>query len=155
MNQPIQQLDTFNIIGIAIKTTNANRQAAQDLGKLWGQFYSQDIVNQIPNKMSSEIYGIYTDYESDYQGNYTAIIGCKVQHLKEIPDGLIGKVIQGGRFQKFIAKGEMPAAVGTTWQQVWAADHSFNRAYQTDFEIYGAKAQNGVNSEVAIYVGVD
>ena len=154
MKQPIQQLDAFNIIGIAIKTTNANRQAALDLGQLWEQFYSQHIIDQIPNKMGPEIYGIYTDYESDYQGNYTAIIGCKVLHLEEIPSGLIGKIIQGGRFQKFIAKGEMPAAVGSTWQQIWAVDHSLNRAYQADFEIYGAKAQNGVNSEVAIYVGV-
>ncbi len=152
MNQTIQQLDAFNIIGIAIKTSNAN---GQDLGKLWGQFYSQNILDQIPNKVSPEIYGIYTDYESDHLGKYTAIIGCKVQHLKEIPDGLIGRIIQGGTFQKFIAKGEMPDAVGTAWQEIWATDHSLNRAYQADFEIYGANSQNGVHSEVSIYVGVN
>ena len=43
--QNIQHLDAFNIIGISIETTNVNGQTAQDLGQLWGQFYSQNIIS--------------------------------------------------------------------------------------------------------------
>lgn len=152
--QNIQHLDSFNIIGIAIETTNANRQAAQDLGQLWGQFYSQDIIAQIPNKINEDIYAIYTDYESDYRGKYTAIIGCKVSSLDELPIGLIGREIQGGTFQKHIAKGEMPAAVGNAWQKIWAQGAKIHRTYLADFDVYGANAQNGEQSEVAIFLGV-
>ena len=152
--QNIQQLDAFNIIGIAIETTNANGQATQDLGQLWGQFYSQNIMGQIPNKIGTEIYGIYTDFESDYRGRYTAIIGCKVSTLDELPKGLIGRTIPGGVFQKYIAKGEMPAAVGNTWQSIWAQGTEINRTYLADFDVYGANAQNGLGSEVAIFLGV-
>jgi len=110
--QNIQHLDAFNIIGIAIETTNAHGQAAQDLGQLWGQFYSQNIITQIPNKIGTEIYGIYTDFESDYRGKYTAIIGCKVSSLDDLPKGLIGRTIQGGTFQKYIAKEYLATNMG-------------------------------------------
>lgn len=55
----------FKIIGIVVHTTNANGQAATDLGKLWRQFMS-DIISKIPNTISEEIIAIYTDYESNH-----------------------------------------------------------------------------------------
>ena len=58
------------------------------MGKLWEQFYTQNIPNQIPHKVGLEIYSIYTDYEADYTGKYTCIIGQKVNSLDTIPDGL-------------------------------------------------------------------
>ncbi len=51
------------------------------------------------------------NYESDYKGKYTAIIGLKVSSLKQIPDRLIGREFSGGKYQKFVAKGHMPNAV--------------------------------------------
>ena len=141
------------IIGIAVRTTNANGQAATDLGKLWGQFMS-DTISKIPNTISEEIIAIYTDYESDYQGAYTAIIGKKVNSLDEIPNGMIGREFPATKFQKFIAKGEMPNAVMQTWKTIWEQDEVLNRAYQYDFEVYGAKSQNGSESEVEVFVSV-
>ena len=154
MQQNMQHLNRFYIIGIAIETTNANGQAAQDLGQLWEQFFAQQISTQLPTKLSDDIYAIYTDYESDYTGKYTAIIGHKVTALTDIPKGMVRKVIPSGNYQSFLAKGAMPAAVGATWQQIWAQDEVLNRAYQADFEVYGAKSQQGDESEVAIYIGL-
>ncbi|MFJ1379138.1 GyrI-like domain-containing protein [Capnocytophaga canimorsus] len=141
------------IIGIAVRTTNANGQAATDLGKLWGQFMS-DTISKIPNTISGEIISIYTDYESDYQGEYTAILGQKVSSLDEIPSGMIGREFPATKFQKFIAKGEMPNAVMQTWKTIWEQDEVLNRAYQYDFEVYGEKSQNGDESEVEIFISV-
>ena len=50
----------FKIIGIAIRTTNKDNQAQQDLGKLWGQFFAENILNKIHKKVSNEILVIYT-----------------------------------------------------------------------------------------------
>ncbi|MEM6316840.1 MAG: effector binding domain-containing protein [Bacteroidota bacterium] len=147
-----QRLEDFKVIGIAVTTTHA--QAMQDIGPLWGKFYGMDVSNRIPNKISPEIYAIYTDYESNYLGAYTTIIGHKVSSLDTIPKGMIGKVISGGTFQPFVAKGEIPASIGATWQQIWAQDKELNRAYQADFEVYGVKSHNGAASEVEIFVGI-
>ena len=142
----------FKIIGISTRTTNKDKQAQQDLGKLWGQFYSENLLNKIPNKISNEIIAIYTDYKSDFTEDYTTIIGIPVSTLDEIPNGLIGREFQAENFQKFIAKGEMPNAVVTTWVDIWQKDKELDRKYSYDFEVYGEKSQNGENSEVEIFI---
>lgn len=143
----------FRLIGIAVRTTNANGQSAADLGELWGQFMTEE-VSKVPNTISEEVIAIYTDYESNYQGAYTAIIGKKVSSLDEIPKGMIGRAFPAMKFQKFIAKGEMPSAVIETWKAIWEQDETLHRAYHYDFEVYGEKSQNGDQSEVEIFISV-
>ncbi|MDO5105399.1 GyrI-like domain-containing protein [Capnocytophaga sp.] len=144
----------FKIIGIAVRTTNANGQSATDLGELWGRFMSETNA-KIPNAISEEIIAIYTDYESDYRGAYTTIIGKKVCSLDEIPEGMIGREFPVAKFQKFVAKGQMPNAVMQTWKTIWEQDTTLHRAYHYDFEVYGEKSQNGDQSEVEIFVSVN
>jgi len=145
----------FKVIGISIRTTNANNQSQQDLGKLWGQFFAENIIEKIPNKISSQILCIYTDYESDYTGEYTTIIGVPVSTLDEIPSELIGREFEAGNFLKFVAKGKMPSAVVNTWIDIWKRDEELNRKYSYDFEVYGEKSQNGENSEVEIFIATN
>ena len=81
----------FKLIGISVRTTNQNNQVQEDLGKLWGQFSSENINEEIPNKISNEILAIYTDYQSNDTEDYTTIIGDPVSPLNEIPNGMIGQ----------------------------------------------------------------
>jgi len=142
----------FKIIGISTRTTNKDNKAQQDLGQLWGEFYSENLFEKIPNKLSNEVLTIYTDYKSDFMEDYTTIIGMPVSTLDEIPNGLVGREFQANNFQKFTAKGEMPNAVVNTWIDIWKRNKELNRKYSYDFEVYGEKSQNGENSEVDIYI---
>ena len=151
----MKKIESFKIIGISTETTNENGKSAKDLGKLWGRFYSENISSQISNKESDEIYSIYTDYETDYKGKYTSIIGLKVNSLDSIPSGLIGREFESGIYTKFVAKGEMPDAVMEVWKEIWIKDKELNRKYLADFEVYGAKSQYGINSEVEIYIAIE
>lgn len=144
----------FKLIGISVRTTNQNNQVQEDLGKLWGQFSSENINEEIPNKMSNEILAIYTDYQSNDTEDYTTIIGVPVSTLTEIPNGMIGQEFQPENFKKFIAKGEMPKAVDDTWINIWEQDENLNRKYTYDFELYGANCNKGTDSEVEIFVAV-
>ncbi|MDY3530330.1 GyrI-like domain-containing protein, partial [Riemerella anatipestifer] len=138
----------FKVIGISIRTTNKDNKSKEDLGKLWGQFYAENIFEKIPNKVSDEIFSIYTDYKSNYTEEYTAIIGVPVSTLNEIPNGLVGREFEAENFQKFVAKGEMPNAVMNTWIDIWNRDEELNRKYTYDFEVYGENSQKGQDSEV-------
>jgi predicted transcriptional regulator YdeE len=142
----------FKVIGLSVRTTNKDNQAMQDLGNLWGRFFAESVLDKIPNKQSGEIYSIYTDYKSDYTEEYTTIIGVPVTTLDEIPEGLTGREFQPEQFRKFIAKGAMPAAVGNAWMDIWQRDKELNRKYTYDFEVYGAKSQQGDDSEVDIFI---
>ncbi|AFL82188.1 hypothetical protein Aeqsu_2737 [Aequorivita sublithincola DSM 14238] len=150
----MKNIEPFKIIEIATETTNDSGKAAQDLGKLWEKFFTENIIGKIPNKKSDEIYSIYTDYESNYKGKYTCVIGLKVDSLTDIPEDLVGREFKGGEYLKFIAKGEMPKAVQDTWQEIWAKDETLNRSYTADFEVYDEKSQLGENSEVEIFIAV-
>ncbi len=100
-------MKALKIVGIETRTSNENAVAIEDLGKLWAQFFGEKIASKIPNKISDNIYAVYTDYESDYQGKYTTIIGCEVENLDKIPEGLIGREFGAQKSEKFLAKGEI------------------------------------------------
>ncbi len=142
----------FKIIGISTETTNQDGQSLEDLGQLWGRFFTENIIEKIPNRINDEIYSIYTDYESDFTGKYTTIIGVKVSSLNEIPEGFIGREFKNQNFIKFTAKGTMPNAVAETWKEIWEKNKELNRSYTYDFEVYREKSQNGENSEVDIFI---
>lgn len=145
----------FKIIGISTRTTNKGNQSQQDLGKLWGQFYADNVFDKIPNKVSDNVLAIYTDYKSDFTDEYTTIIGVPVSTLDEIPNGLIGREFNADNFKKFVAKGKMPNAVVNVWLDIWQKDKELNRKYTYDFEVYGEKSQNGENSEVEIFLSIN
>lgn len=145
----------FKIIGISTRTTNKDHQSKEDLGRLWERFFAENIMDKVPNKSSSDIISIYTDYKSDFTDEYTTIIGLPVSTLDHIPEGLIGREFQADNFQKITAKGAMPKAVLETWMGIWQRDKELDRKYTYDFEVYGEKSQNGENSEVDIYLSVN
>ncbi|EPR68266.1 GyrI-like domain-containing protein [Cyclobacterium qasimii] len=148
------EIEPFKIIGISIKTTNENDQATKDIAALWGKFMAENTIARIPNKLGHDIYSLYTDYEGDHTQPYTAILGCKVDHLNEIPNGMIGKAFEGGTFLKTSTKGDlMQGLIVKHWSKIFEMD--LNRTYTADFEIYGEKAQNPSAAEVDIFVGID
>ena len=150
----MEKVEGFKIIGISVETSNQNGQNAEDLGNLWAKFFANNLIEKIPNSISNDILAIYTDYKSDFRGNYTAILGLKVSSLHQIPEGLIGREFAAGSFKKFSAKGIMPNAVIDTWEEIWTDDKLLKRKYTYDFELYGAKSQNGENSEVDIFIAI-
>ena len=147
------KLEAFKVIGISTRTTNENHQAATDIGALWNKFISEGILQKIPNKIDDAIYSIYTEYEGDYTRPYTTILGCKVKNTDTIPEGMVALNIQASDYKKITTKGNLQEGiVYKKWLEIWNMD--LDRAYQADFEIYDAKAQNPEDAEVCIYVGV-
>jgi predicted transcriptional regulator YdeE len=146
-------LEAFHVIGIFVRTTNVNNKALKDIGDLFGNFAGQNIMEKIPNKIAEDIYCVYTDYESDYNGPYTAIVGCKVSSLNEIPTGLIGKTIPDSKYQVYKSTGKLSISLSKTWEGIWNSD--LNRRYSADFDIYGEKARDYENAEVETYVAIN
>jgi predicted transcriptional regulator YdeE len=146
-------LEAFHVIGIFVRTTNVNNKALKDIGDLFGKFVGQNILEKIPNKITEDIYCVYTDYETDFNGPYTTIIGCKVGSLKDIPAGLIGKTIPDSKYEVYTSTGKLSISLAKTWEGIWNAD--INRRYSADFDIYGEKARDYENAEVETYVAVN
>ncbi len=148
------KIEPFKVIGIAVRTTNENNQAAQDIPVLWEKLMNEGIVNAIPNKINTTIYSLYTDYEKDHTKPYTTILGCKVENLDHIPEGMVGKSFEGGNYIKFTAKGNLADnLVINEWIKIWNMD--LGRIFTVDFETYGEKALNPSEAEVDIFIAVE
>ncbi len=132
----------------------SNQKATKDIAQLWNKFFSKDIKHKIPNKLSEDVFAIYTEYEGDHTKPYSYILGCSVSSLDSIPNEMVGMTIPVARYEIFLAKGKMPNKVVETWQHIWQPEINTKRAYKTDFEIYGDKYGNPENSEVKIYIGL-
>ena len=152
MDHQIEQQGPFKIIGLAVRTTNRGGQAMQDIGKLWGDFFSRRISDHVPGKISDEIVNLYTEYEGDHDAYYLAVLGHKVASLEHIPEDMIGREIEGAKYAVFTAEGKLPDAIVSTWSAIHTAD--IDRSYKADFDVYGKEARDPENACVKIYVSI-
>lgn len=150
MNYETVEIESFFVAGIGVRTTNQGGQSQYDIGELWGKFMVDKLAEQISDWVSADIYCVYTDYENDHRGQYTAILGCKVSSTDRLTDGFIGVKIPGGKFQVYQPQGKLPDSVARTWQYIWQAD--IGRRYAADFDLYYAEESN--QAKVEIYLGV-
>ncbi|MBD0376721.1 MAG: AraC family transcriptional regulator [Flavisolibacter sp.] len=145
-------IEPFFVIGIAVRTINQNGQAGKDIGELWQRLFNDNIINQIPNKINNDIYCVYTDYESDYQGAYTTLLGCKVSSLENIPEGFRAVTVPKGTYRLYQSKGKLPDSVIDTWKHIWQTP--IHRRYVADFDVYGKKSKDPNNAEVETYLSI-
>ena len=147
------QLPPFHLIGIAVRTTNENGRAAREIAGLWQRFMGEGLLAKIPNKIDDTVYSLYTNYEGDHTQPYTAMLGCRVSHLDDIPEGMTGQSFAGGPYVKLSARGDLSKGlIVDQWTKIWEMD--LDRAFTADFEAFGEKAANPSDAEVDFYLAV-
>ena len=149
----ILQKPPLMIVGISCRTSNAPEAGPQDIPRLWGRFYNEDIMNKIPNKASHEVIALYCDYEGDYTKPYSIVIGCPVNSVEVVPPGMVAKTIPSGSFAVFRAVGEHPASLIETWGKIWQTE--LKRSYTGDYEFYGDKYISGSPKEVEVLIAIE
>ena len=142
----------FYLTGIFVRTINQNGQSKKDMMALWTRFMTNNLVQQIGDRVSDDIYCVYTDYKDDYLDYYTAVLGCRVNSLAHIPEGFTGINIPAGKYQVYSLAGEFPENVRLAWQEIW--DSNVIRKYTADFDLYSAGAKSFDETEVKIYLAV-
>ena len=146
-------IESFYVVGIAVRTKKANGQAERDIPALWERFLREGVADRITDKLDPTVYAVYTDYEGDHTQDYTFLIGCRVVDLEGVPEGMTGRAIPGGNFCHYLAKGNLQAGVvQQVWETIWQSELS--RSYRADFEVYGVKALQPTDAEVNVMVGV-
>lgn len=150
MNYEIVNLKEKNVVGLSARTNNTSPEMGKVIGGLWQKFYSPEICPKIKNRANQKALGIYTDYDSDENGDYTVAVMCEVTEASELPEGTEERKIPAGRYAKFVVKGNMVTAVREFWQELWNTD--LNRAFVCDFEEY--QNADPENAEIHIYISL-
>jgi predicted transcriptional regulator YdeE len=160
MEPRVVEQPEFSVIGIQVRTSNAKEvNGGGAIPKQWERFFNEGIADKIPNKVDSTIYAVYTNYASDYNGEYDFIIGMKVSSVSDVPPGMVAKKVPKGRYAIVAsAKGPVAQVVPQAWQRVYSLDDNKQlggaRAYKADFELYDQRSQNPQDSQVDLYVGL-
>ncbi len=158
-NPKVVQQNGFTIVGIAVRTRNAEQAAPErPIGKQWDRFFKDGVLAAIPNKANGNIVALYTEYATDKDGEYTYVLGARVTKVESVPVGMVAKNVPAGRYAVFTSeKGPVQKVVVEMWQKVWATPKSAlggERNYKADFEVYDQRAQNPAEAVVDLYIGV-
>jgi predicted transcriptional regulator YdeE len=110
------------------------------------------------DKNLNRTYCVYTNYESDYKGDYTYFIGKEVTDCDQVPIGFDTLIIPAQNYTKFTtAPGSMPMVCIETWQKIWSMspeELGGQREYLADFEIYDERAINPQHTILDILIGI-
>ena len=150
----IRKMPARTIVGISRRTTNADGRSVQDIPATWTAFFQQNALEKIKNRsFPPTMYAVYSDYASDWKGEYSYLIGCGVTRAGAAPAGMEVRRIPAQTYAVFTVKGRMPDEVIMTWSQVWLSE--LPRTYTYDFEVYDKRFASPVAKEVDICVAVD
>lgn len=142
------QTQAIKIVGL--KTKTGGEKAFQDIPVHWEKFFSEKIIDTIPNKISKDIYGIYTDFENEGEnnkGSYSFVIGVEVSDFDNISEGLEKIIIPESEYQVFPA-GNKPEQIGEKWREIWEYDFKKQKTYFLEYEKYYE------NGNIDIFIGI-
>lgn len=155
-SEPLEttQIGGYTVVGLTIRTTNADGKAAEDINALWHRFFEEAVGEAIPAKDGQALYAIYHSYEGGADAPYSLTIGCRIKPDADVAlvEGLTSVFIEGGDYMVFAAQGEQPKALIDTWQAIWKSD--LKRSFKTDVEIYGPRFFEPGLHEILVCVGV-
>ncbi len=163
MQKKKTQLSEFTLVGLTARTNNKNEMNpnASKIGELAGFYWHNHMADHIQHRAKPNVtYAVYTDYESDENGDYTYFIGEAVDSLQDQDLEKFKTItIPASHYQKLTTSpGKMPNVVISAWQEIWAMkenDFGGKRQYVADFEVYDERATDPNNTVIDIYIGIE
>src|SRR5512135_1931940 len=91
--------DEFAVVGIEARTSGERELSGEgEIPALWETFRREHALEKIPNKADANIYVLYTDYSRDRMGEYSVIIGAKVNDKSQVSAGMVAKTVPAGQY---------------------------------------------------------
>ncbi|MDR3623641.1 MAG: GNAT family N-acetyltransferase [Chlamydiales bacterium] len=153
MTYTIVQKPLLLVIGIECQTSNDPGCASKDIPQLWEKFNKENITQNIPNKVSNAIIGLYSNYEGDRTKPYSYLIGCQVHSIANLPPGMVAKTIPEATYAVFTTKNTPSNSLIGTWETIWKTN--LKRAYTYDFEIHPENHSKLSTSPINIFIAIN
>ncbi|PZL75201.1 hypothetical protein CI088_05560 [Enterococcus plantarum] len=117
------------------KKIRTNNHRLDEIITLW---------NKVPEmQLEGEFFAVYSNYESNFEGDYDLLIGSERANFPE------SSIIFTGQYVAIPVKESSPKGVGQAWQKIWKDEAlEKRRTYLSDAEHYKA------DGTIAIYLSV-
>nr|WP_319377398.1 GyrI-like domain-containing protein [uncultured Methanoregula sp.] len=150
----IRKVPERTVVGISKRTCNADGRSIDDIPACWKEFLSQNSTAKIKNRaIPPTLYVVYSDYASDWRGEYSFLLGCGVTRAETVPEGMEVRRIPAQTYAVFNVKGKMPDELLGIWSTIWLSE--LPRTYTYDFEVYDKRFTRPASKEVDVYVAID
>jgi predicted transcriptional regulator YdeE len=156
----LKRLPSFKLIGVELRTTNAEARAMQEIPLFWERFIRERTFEAIPAQISpGKIYAVYTDYDLNIkditkEGFYSLIIGAEVASIDAVPSGFVGKEVFAEKHAVLKMNGQVAKVVPEAWKAVWSSSFPYQRKFTYDFEIYNMQSSVDAEREVSLCISV-
>ncbi|MCX7803483.1 MAG: GyrI-like domain-containing protein [Meiothermus ruber] len=142
MERPVRTLESgFFVAGYEVRTSLALEHDPQTarIPPLWQKIESGALELLIPKRLAKgKPFVVYFHYESE-QGPFSVLLGYQVRGQDDVPSGLSGLNVPGGRYLMFSVPSARPESVKEAWQQIRAyfqQPGAPKRAFTFDYEVY-------------------
>ncbi|WP_061994185.1 GyrI-like domain-containing protein [Clostridium sp. ATCC 25772] len=153
MNYEIVNLVEKQVVGLIKETTNENGKAIKDIGEMWEKFLAKAYYEKIKNRNNKKFIAVYTDYQGDFTNPYNFLICSEVIKSDNLESPLVSRKIPGGKYAKFVIKGDVKKSVQEFWSELWQMN--LDRRYSCDFEEYQNNSNDMENQEIHIYISLN
>lgn len=163
MEKNMLSLPEFRLVGITTRTNNAHlfeqdpstNKIAATVQKYFHNGLAQKIIHRTK---PGTTFCVYTNYESDHNGDYTYFIGEEVSSFDGVSEEFETLIIPAQHYAKFTSQpGPMPAVCIDMWQNIWkmnSSDLGGERAYIADFEVYDERSVDHNKVILDIYIAI-
>lgn len=158
------KLAELKLVGISARTNNQKIFETDPSTNIIAATVQNFFYNELPKKINNRknpgvTYCVYTNYESDVNGDYTYFIGEEVSSFDEVDNELETLIIPVQNYIKFTNQpGPMPNVCIDMWKNIWkmnASDLGGERAYVADFEVYDERSIDHSKVTLDIYIGIN
>lgn len=128
--------EEFTVVGLPLRTSN--REAAMTIPPHWEAFQRADVAGRL--RADGDLYAVYAEHEHsgiDNLGDYTLVIGYRVDDPATIPADLTAVVVPASAREIVSLEPGRPDLVGAAWQEIWSRS-DLDLSYLADFERYAA-----------------
>ena len=163
MKQIITHLPELKLVGITARTNNKHLfesdPATNKVAETVQKYFHGGLPNKILHRQKPGVtYCAYTEYESDFNGDYTYFIGEVVSSFDDLPEGFVAFTIPAQTYVKFTnGPAAMPMVCIEMWQKIWKMDNPTlggTRGYLADFELYDERASDHQSVTLDIFIGI-
>ena len=163
MQKTMTTLSELKLVGITTRTNNAHiferDPSTNKIAATVQKYFHNGLAQKIKDRINpGTTFCVYTDYESDSNGDYTYFIGDAVKSFDGVDKEFETLIIPIQNYAKFTNQpAPMPAACINMWQNIWkmtADDLGGKRAYIADFEVYDERSVDHNNVTLDIYIGI-
>lgn len=164
MHKTIVQLPEKKLVGITTTRTNNKHLFESDpstnkVAMIVQKYFHQGLAEKISaRKNPGTTLCVYSQYESDFNGDFTYFIGEEVTELNSIAEGFETLIIPAQKYAKFTSEpGPMPMVCIDMWKAIWKmsdADLGGKRAYLADFEVYDERSADHSRVVMDICIGI-